>query len=68
MTIKNEVKKKQEHKYKYKHIMPTAFLTVVFIILFHFVSVPTLAKQKAVRGIMPYWATTAIATPLGFLI
>lgn len=27
---------------------------------------PTLAKQKAVRGMMPYWANTAIATPLGF--
>lgn len=26
----------------------------------------TLAKQKAVRGMMPYWATTAMPTPLGF--
>lgn len=27
---------------------------------------PTLTKQKALRGMMPYWENTAIATPLGF--
>lgn len=29
-------------------------------------ALPTLAKQKAVRGMTPYWANAAIATPLGF--